>query len=261
MASGFGQGFSKNNLGLGSGFNFGFYKPPVSSIVDTGLVLHYDIGNAASYPGSGATVTDLRGNSNASLANSPEYSSGYLTFNGVNQALKTNTALDSQFPGSPPADEITSVFLWVYPIGAGNILVERGTSVYTDVNWYASNIDITAGGQFKLSAWHNVIPYTAVVTSAAQAFNNWYYVGWTYNGSTLNAYINGASVGSVSLDRLAPYNHGANLFYSIAAPSTTNTGVTGYCNMRLGQFQVYNTALSATDVTTNYNASKSRYGL
>lgn len=256
--NGFGSGFS-NNLGS-DGFGSGF-SSPISGLITTGLVLHYDIGNTVSYPGSGATVTDLRGNSNASLANSPSYSSGYLTFNGVNQALKTDTALDAQFPGSPPADEITSVFLWMYPIGGGNILVERGTSSYTDTTWFDSNIDITAGGQFKFSVWHGVIPYTAVVTSSAQAFNKWYYVGWTYDGSSLRAYINGTLVGTVSLNRDAPYNNGANLFYSIAGQTATNTGVSGYCNMRLGQFQVYNTALTAGDVQKNFAFGAKIYGV
>lgn len=256
--NGFGNGFS-SSLGP-DGFGSGFYAPS-GGLVSTGLILHYDIGNTTSYPGSGATVTDLRDNSAASLANSPSYADGYLTFNGVDQALKTNTALDSQFPGSPPADEITSVFLWMYPMGGGNILVERGTSSYTDTTWFDSNIDITAGGQFKFSVWHGLIPYTAVVTSAAQSFNKWYYVGWTYNGSVLNAYINGSSVGTVSLNRDAPYNNGTSLFYSIAGPTATNTGVTGYCNMRLGQFQVYNVALTAADVAQNFRAGQRTYGV
>ena len=42
--------------------------------VSTGLILNYDMSNSSSYPGSGTTVTDLQGNSNATLSGSPTYS-------------------------------------------------------------------------------------------------------------------------------------------------------------------------------------------
>ena len=93
--SGFGSGFS-DSIGIG-GFNKGFYSPPRGTAA-ANLILHYDIGNAASYPGSGATVTDLKGNSNVTLYNGPTYSSGYLTFDGSNDTLITNTSLASKVP-------------------------------------------------------------------------------------------------------------------------------------------------------------------
>lgn len=233
---------------------------PAGQISQTNLILHYDIWNKNSYPGSGASITDLKGNSNGSLANSPTYASNYLLLNGSNQALKTNTALGSQFSGtSPTKSEVTSVFLWVYPIAAGNILVERGTSVYTDLNWFDSNIEISAAGVFSLSTWHNAL--TSKVTSTARSFNAWYYVGWTYNGTTLAAYINGSSIGTTNFDRQAPYNNGYDLFYAIGASTATNMGTGAYCNMRFSEFHVYNSALSETDVFTNYNNRKSLYGL
>jgi hypothetical protein len=43
-------------------------------IVTSGLVLYLDAANPKSYPGSGTTVFDLKGNNNASLVNGVGYS-------------------------------------------------------------------------------------------------------------------------------------------------------------------------------------------
>jgi hypothetical protein len=51
------------------------------------------------------------------------------------------------------------------------------------------------------------------------------------------------------------------LFYTIAADDITNMGDGTYANMRLGQFLVYNTALSATEIQTNFNAGRTTYGV
>ena len=118
----------------GSGGELKVKPAGTAALATSGLVLHYDIGNPASYPGSGTTVTDIQGNSNATLANSPTFSAGALTFDGVDQALKTSTGLGPLFSGTSPfKSEVTTVMLWVQLLGEGNILVERGTSTYTDM--------------------------------------------------------------------------------------------------------------------------------
>lgn len=266
---------SKNGVyyffGAGNfGFMFDMCPPSVfgAGLVTEGLILHYDISVSASYGGSGITVTDLKGNSNASLVNAPTYfesNDGILVFNGVNEGLYTNTALDSKFAGtSPTKSEITSLFLWVKPMSQGNILVERGSATINDDIWFESNIDITAAGQFRFTAWNGGgggWPAGAVYASSSQTLNEWYYAGWTYNGSSLTGYVNGTNVGTVTFNRLAPYNNGHNLHYSIASQTATNTGVNSFCSMSLGAFQVYNKALSSAEVLQNYNAAKSRFGL
>ncbi|MFM7065351.1 MAG: hypothetical protein ACKO0U_00750, partial [Gammaproteobacteria bacterium] len=57
-------------------------------IVNSGLVLSLDAGNARSYPGSGSTWTDLAAAARTgTLTNGPTYSSsngGSIVFDGVN---------------------------------------------------------------------------------------------------------------------------------------------------------------------------------
>ena len=74
------------------------------SVVTSGLVLALDAGNTKSYPGSGATWTDLSGNGNTgTLQNSPTYSSansGYFTLNGSTQYATGTNASSVQITGN-----------------------------------------------------------------------------------------------------------------------------------------------------------------
>ena len=229
-----------------------------SVIVSAGLILNYDISNASSYPGTGATVTDLRANSNATLFNTPTYTSGYLTFNGTNQYLTTNTSLNSRL--SPAnTSTVTSIFAWVYPIDNGVILQELGQTT-PNTGWHDSQIEMVAG-TMKFSVWQNQPGFSSTISTPLSA---WYYAGFTFDGSVLRGYVNGAlAVTSATITRSTPYNDGGNLplHYAIAHADGTNMGDGTFSNMRLGAFQVYNIALSAGQVSTNFQADRSRYGV
>jgi hypothetical protein len=222
-----------------------------------GLILRYVIGDNNSYSGT-TTVTDLVGNSNATLFNGPTYSqNGYLNFDGVNEYLMTNTSLNSKLPNT--SSTIISVFTWIYPQDDGVIVTEQGDTSLND-GWHTSIIEIISG-QLKFSVW----PQTSIITSSISiSFNNWYYVGLTYDGTTLRAYVNGQLAGSAVFSRSAP-NPTNGLYYAIAAEDSTdldeeNSGLGGtYAKMKFGDFHVYNTALSSQQVLNNYNYTKSDY--
>jgi hypothetical protein len=226
-------------------------------LISSGLICHLKTA-----PSSGSTWTDDIGNSNATLGNTPIYSSnngGYITLNGSNQYILTSTGLGSKFSGtSPSKSTAASIFIWCYPTEQGVIVNELGASSIS-AGWHDSNIEMLSTGVICFSVWHNSL--TNKVSSTAKSFNTWYYLGWTYSGTTLTAYINGASIGTATLTRNAPYNNGNDLFYGLGAADTTNMGDGSYCAMRVGSFQVYNRGLTAAEVARNYNSNKSRYGL
>ena len=172
----------------------------------------------------------------------------------------TSTSLNAQISGtSPNKSTAQSIFIWCYPTEQGVIVSEIGQAAI-NTGWHDSNIEITSSGVVDFSVWHNGL--TNKVSSAAKSFNNWYHLGWTYSGTTLTAYINGASVGTVTLTRSAPFNNGQNLHYALGAADSTEMGSDGsFCAMRVGSFQVYNRALTAGEVLTNYNSNKATYGL
>ena len=233
------------------------YWTSYSPIITSGLILNYDISNSLSYPGIGTTITDLQGNSNATLTGSPAYSSsngGYLTFVGASsQSLLLNTSLNSVLS---PANTSTviSFFVWVYLTGNGVIVDET-----SNTGWHDSQIEMVEG-TLRFSVWSNG---TGFASTVATPLNSWYYVGLTYNGTTLSAYVNGVAAGTAAYSRSTPYNNGGGvaLKYGIALADGTNLGNGGYGNFRWGAFQVYNTALSGANVLSNYNSQKSRFGL
>lgn len=224
-----------------------------------GLILRYVISDVDSYSGT-TTVTDLQGNSDATLINGPTYSiNGYLNFDGSNDYLVTNTSLISKLLPINTST-ITSFFCWIYPQDNGVILTELGQSAI-ETGWHDTQIEIVSG-TLKISVWN----YTGgvITSSIATPLNNWYYIGLTYDGTTLKAYVNGSLAGSVVRSRSTAYNDGTvsqkNLHYAIASgDSTTNLGDGTYAKMKFGDFHVYNTALSQQQILNNYNYTKSNY--
>jgi hypothetical protein len=222
------------------------------SFTINGLILRYEMKGTQSYSGS-STVTDIIGSSNATLNSGPTYSSnGYLNFDGTNDYLMTDTSLNSKL--SPVnTSNIISVFTWVYPQDNGVIVTEQGDTSLNGIGWHTSIIEMVSG-QLKFSLW----PINIITSSIPVSFNNWYYVGLTYDGSTLRVYVNGQLAGWSVYNRESP-NPTNGLYYAIAANDGTNLGDGTYAKIKFGAFHVYNTALSIQQILNNYNTTKSNY--
>lgn len=104
-------------------------------------------------------------------------------------------------------------------------------------------------------------PGSTITSSVSASLNTWHYVGYTYNGTTLNAYVNGQSAGSATRIRNTPYNSlSKGLYYALGYPTATNMGSSAGANFRFGAFHVWNDAISSTTVLNNYNATRNTYG-
>jgi hypothetical protein len=233
------------------------YTPPTppASLVTTGLTSWLDFSNSSSYPGTGTTINDLSPNSgNAVMVNGASYDSGLggeISLNGSNQYIRTNNDLGQYYSSTNQ-----SIFIWVKPSAAGQIVTEVG---FFNTGWIDSQIEIHNDGTIRFSTWHNNVNYPQKVVSSPQAFNQWYLLGFTYNGTTLTAYINGQAIGTTNLTRSAPYNGGYGLAYYLGYASPTNMGVSAYFNGKIGAFYTYNRALTPTETLQNFNSTRSRY--
>jgi hypothetical protein len=224
-------------------------------IVDTSLKLWLDAGQTSSYPGSGTTWTDLSGNGkNYTLTNGPTYSSttngGVITFAGASsQYATTATTLynSTTFPAY-------TMNLWAYPTGAGNFVQVDGQTT-PNTGYHYSAIEISAAGVIKFGQW---IGSMTTIATSTQSLNAWYNLVITYSNSLAIAYVNGVSVGTSATTWSAP---GANTFMALMATDTTNMGTGAYASGSLGAFMVYNRALTADEVATNFNALRGRYGI
>ncbi len=220
-----------------------------------GLILRYELKQPESFTGSNI-ITDLVGNSNATLINNPTYSTnGYVNLDGINDYAITNTSLNA-FILPPDTSNVISYFVWIYPMDNGVIITEQGVSSPLNFNWHDSQIEIVSG-VLKFRLWSTL----SINSSIPISLNKWYYVGITYDGNSMRAYVNGQVAGETSGVRLTPYNDGGGLglFYGIGANDNTNLGDGTFAKMKFGAFHVYNSGLTTQQVINNYNSTKSNY--
>jgi len=213
--------------------------------------VNYDFANTQCYPGSGTTITDLAGTANAATYGSPPFSSGYFTLNGSNQHIGMTAGCQGRM--SPANSGVTiSSFVWVYPMDNGVILDEQ------DGGWHDSHIEMV-GGRLRFRTWYFGGSY--VTSSTGVSLNTWMHLGYTFDGGTFRAYVNGASVGSMTGSRDSPGNNGFRQMFHLGLGDSTNMGDGTYANMRVGTLQVYNVASSSSDVSSLFSALRSRYGI
>lgn len=226
--------------------------------VTSGLVYYIDAGNASSYSGSGSSLTDISGQSMgaSTLYNSPTFTSSgassYFTFNGTNQYIFTSN-LVSKF--NSPSNSAVTLETWTYAASDnGDIIVEEG-SAGLDAGWYDSQQEIISGS-LKMRLWA-----LSSVTAGTYGRSTWNQSVLTYDGTTVRSYLNSAAGGTTTGSRSTPWASGYGLYYALMAATATNLGDGSYLAGRWSVFKLYNRALSAAEVTQNYNALKGRYGL
>jgi hypothetical protein len=216
--------------------------------VSLNLQADYDV---ASYT-SGTTLTDIKNSVNTTLYNSPVYTSTsgkYLTFNGTNQYGITNN-LASKVTGN-----IVTLMAWIYPTGNGVIVTELGTGSPSS-GWHDSQIEITGGNTLRVAVWGQSGSLSTAIT-----LNTWHLVGFTYDGTTLTGYKDGASFSSAIVSRQGPVQNGNGLYYGIGLTDSTNLGSGTYGAFRLGDFQVFNRGITADEVNRIYNLYAYRYAI
>jgi hypothetical protein len=226
-----------------------FYGYSGGGIVTDGLVVNLDAGNSSSYSGTGTTWTDISGNgNNVTLINAPTYSSnngGYLTFNASNQ-YGEGTDLD--------LDYIT-IEGWVYSTANGNNGYVINKNYNGGVVPYSLSLGNTPSGVINGIAFYAPNWVQSTVGTNIMGSNTWYQVVGTFDGITLKYYLNA----SLNASSSPPYN---------ILPKNDNVFNVGlyqndgnYFGGNISIIRMYNRALTSTEITTNFNADKSRYGL
>ena len=214
-----------------------------SVIVTNGLLVYLDAANSRSYSGSGITANDLSGTGNtATLVNGPTYNSsnlGSIVLDGTNDYINVNSLANIL----PYTSYTKTAYFYVTSFSTANNIISGGFSGQHAFWLQASN---------KLYAGHNGA-WTTVTGNTTLSLNTWYFGAVTYSNSTgWKLYLNGREDGT-SADTTT---FTGNQEIVIGAYSTGNN-FTG----RISYVQVYNRALTATEILQNYNATKRRYGL
>jgi hypothetical protein len=238
-------------------------------IVTDGLVLHLDAGSKASYPGSGTTWYDLSSSGlNGTLTNSPTFNSaGYFRF--------TYTSFNYvSFPYSSAVEFLNrdpyTIEVWVYPTrnptasGYTGIINREGQwdGARNGYNLFflgsAGTTTFFYNENFRTSSSTGNVVQTSpgAVLSEATTLNQWVHVVATYDGTTQRMYINASTANTSSS------TPGTNTIRNqISTFEIARRGAGSYFDGRIAHVRVYKKALSATEVTQNYTATKARFGL
>ena len=222
-------------------------------LVTGGLVFHVDAGNPASYPGSGSTWYDLSTSGlNVTLYSSPTYSSangGYIAF----------TPSSSQY-GETTVSYNTVLTRWTTEawhyftnVTAGNLAAIICKTYAGDVNFALGSPVGGAGGKNLAAAYYSGGWYYTSSTYTLPSVG-WYHLVGTYDGTNLNLYVNNVLTQTQASSQTPGLGGGL-----IHLMRRWDTG--DYWGGYLAIARVYNRALSADEVNTNYQVSKARFGL
>tara|TARA_R110000782_G_scaffold77033_5_gene153029 strand:+ start:806 stop:1639 length:834 start_codon:yes stop_codon:yes gene_type:complete len=243
---------------------------PSSSIITAGLIQHYDISNSSSYPGTGTALTDLSTQGvDGVLVNGVGYSSsdgGYLTFDGTNDYISVSFAKAAplRITTAELASDGFTVQMWVKPSLSNNRGIWTSNRGYPDTNYQGIQTQIQSSGAIVSHVFDGSGAgpgdRRTVISSSGQAIANvWQLLTWAMkgaDGSSYALYKNGTALTGSSVTGTA-----TTLGYDGSNDGSMGQAGTAYYNGDIGGVMVYDYQLTAAEVTTNFNATKTRYGL
>jgi hypothetical protein len=211
-------------------------------IVTDGLVLNLDAAKVDSYPGTGTTWRDLSGNNNnGTLTNGPTFSGigkqASIVFDGVDDLIKINNGNGINI------GNIFTTFVWVKFNSYNTVLL--GSNDFSDAGYplyveNANNLYISAGSTFT------------GITTANLSTNQWFYLTVVRNNTSIIWYKNGINIGTATLG-----SSSSNILKSVGDYNNRGFPLNG----NIASTQIYNRALSADEVSQNFNALRGRYNI
>ena len=251
-------------------------------IINEGLTLALDAGNAKSYPATGSTWFDLiSGSNNGALTNGAYYTSSYpayINFDGINDYINFSSSVypvsglgftievvGSVDSGSSAPQRFLSkghygwtpgYFLGKYPSTDGKIRFVGGigsaTSVSSSAVYCYTSQSYNVGQVCHLSlvstGTYMYLYVDGVKSNLIKATGT---VGTLENGTDLNY---SASISGLSIATSAKF--------SVGNYANSNASILDeYLKGRISLVKVYNTALTENQVLLNYNSVKSKYWL
>ncbi len=245
---------------IGNPLRFGTFRGKgVPFVVSTTAIIYYDPAQTASYPGSGTSLSNI-GTAGAATGTTGTISGvsynsgvagGVFDFDGGSDVI---TFGQYNFPAT------MTVMAWVYPrsefsintvmSNAGANLATNGFKLYWN-NWQTQErqVGVEAGNGSTGNAIYT--PNNTIVE------NSWQMLTWAINFNTpavtIYKNITSQSLTGVIVSSISRNN--ANWWLGAIGGSSYQM------DAYLGEFKIWDSTLTLAQITTEYNASKARYGL
>jgi hypothetical protein len=215
-------------------------------VYDSNLILNYDFGNLGTYDATASTtsVQNLSSTSHTGTINGATFdSAGYFDFDGVNDNINVGT--NALTTGA------TTIEMWVRPS------VSQSTGL-ADLNVGGSGLILYQIGTIIMMGFRG---NPEMRTSGGIAFvvNQWQHITWVYNNGAKN------STASFAIYKNAVAETTLTTSGGIGGSTATNRigsdQTSAYSDSDIGEVRIYNRALTATEVSQNFNATRSKYGV
>lgn len=220
------------------------------NVVTSGLVLSLDAANTKSYPGSGTTWTDLSGNgNNFTLNNSPIFSSNIFTFDGTNQTASSAAVVPFQVCNT---DFTIRVLFKTSSTGSNDGIILFGSGPF---NAAGKGLELRKRGINNLEFTLNDGVGSGIRTTISGNYTNvWTDLCITFLKSTESKYyVNGvfgqttSYAGETNITDTFTFNIGR--------------GNDSFFPGDIALVCLYNRVLNSSEISQNFNALRSRYGI
>jgi cell division septation protein DedD len=225
--------------------------------VTTNLRLYYDPSNPSSYSGTGTTINDLSGNGLNGSMSGITFTTPYFSYNGTSSQIRVadNVLLE---PGSGD----WTMEVWVNQAVSGNDIVlakvDNGGDV-TDMSYSIRTTNTTYYAQLGSGSGSGPTLFVNS-TNYVGTLNTWYQIVYVFTNvaaNTLQTFVNGVSIGTVSHNLPSILNSTNPLYIG----SYNGGEYVQWFDGKIGITRLYNASLTSSQVLQNFNADKSKYGL
>ncbi len=227
--------------------------------IDDGLIFAIDAANKKSYPGSGASITDLGGNGVVgTLTNGPTFNStnnGSIVFDDANDYITFGNTSTLNFEWNDPH----SIEVWLKRSNSGSSYIvgkNESSGNYRGTEFTFSGANAV---QYLLRNTNSTGNRLFSRTSGTYNDGLWHQFVVTYDGSG-NASGIGIYVDTVSdVSVVDTGNITGGTTSTANAVIGARNGVANYFGGNIAIVKYYNKVLTFSEITQNYNATKSRF--
>lgn len=230
----------------------GYFSGP--NIVTDNLTFAIDAGSTRSYPGSGTTVTSLVGSATGTLNNGVGFSTangGNFTFDGADDYINLGIGTGlNQYSGN------FAISAWVMRVTGGGNYGSIIADYYTGSTSTTNEWQIMVGPNSEFNLYRVGSAYVIGNTSSGFSNGTWINLVVTRIGSTISMYANNNLIATAT--NSTTFGTSTGNFNIGIDGNNSSEPLTG----KISALQIRNSqGLTAAEVTQNFNAQKTRYGL